>query len=132
MGKSYSVDLRLRVVSAIDEGLSKTQAHKTYKVSRSSIDDWLALREQTGSVDVIAPRVKKGGLHRQEAFASFVAQHPHCTLEQMSVAWQEQTQQKASLMSFSRALRALGYTRKKRVTSTSKDAANKGSFSLAK
>lgn len=132
MGKSYSVDLRLRVVSAIDGGLSKMQAHQTYKVSRSTIDDWLALREQTGSLIVVAPRVKKGGLHRQEAFAGFVAQHSHSTLEQMSHAWQEQTQHKLSLMSFSRALRALGYTRKKRVISTSKDAARKENSSHGK
>ena len=38
MGKSYSVDLRLRVVGAIDNGMSKMAAHQLFQVSRSTID----------------------------------------------------------------------------------------------
>lgn len=122
MGKAYSMDLRLRVLEAIDGGLSKMQAHQLYKVSRSTIDDWLALREQTGSVQVVSARCALQGLAAQEAFAAFAEQHQHSTLEQMSLAWHAQTQQSVSRMSFCRALRRAGYTRKKRVTSTAKDA----------
>ena len=129
MGKSYSVDLRMRVLSAIDGGLSKMQAHRTYGVSRSTIDDWLALREETGSVQVIPSRAGRKGLHRQEAFAEFVSRHQHSTLEQMRTAWHAQEQQTMSLMAFSRALRALGYTRKKRVICTARDESKKESFS---
>lgn len=125
MGKAYSVDLRLRVVGAIDDGMSKMQAHRIYKVSRSTIDDWLSLREQTGSVQVMPSRAGRKGLHRHEAFAGFVLRHEHSTLEQMRTAWHEEKQQKLSLMAFSRALSALGYTRKKRVISTAKDASRK-------
>lgn len=125
MGKSYSVDLRVRVLCALDGGLSKMQAHRTYAVSRSTIDDWLALRESTGSVQVIPSRAGRKGLHRQEAFAEFAWCHQHSTLEQMRTAWHEEKQQKLSLMAFSRALHALGYTRKKRVTSTTKDESKK-------
>ena len=49
-GVSYSLDLRLRVVDAIDGGMSKMKAHQTFQVSRSTIDDWLKLRSETGSV----------------------------------------------------------------------------------
>lgn len=108
MGKSYGVALRVRVLSAIDGGLSKLQAHRTFNISRSTIDDWLALREKTGSVQVIRSRAGRKGLHRQEAFAAFVSRHQHSTLEQMRTAWHEEKQQKLSLMAFSRALRALG------------------------
>ena len=129
MGKAYSVDLRLRVLSAIDGGLSKMQAHQSYRISRSTIDDWLALREETGRVQVIPSRAGRKGLHQHEAFASFILRHPHSTLEQMRVAWHEEIQQRVSLMSFSRALRAAGYTRKKRVISTAKDETHKGNSS---
>ncbi len=132
MGKAYSVDLRLRVLSAIDGGLSKTQAHKTYQVSRSTIDDWLALREQTGGVHVMSSRAGRKGLPQDEAFESFVLRHQHSTLEQMRVAWHEERKQKLSLMSFSRALRAAGYTRKKRVIFTAKDKTRKGNSSHKK
>jgi len=132
MGKSYSVDLRLCVLSAIDGGLSKMQAHRTFNISRSTIDDWLALREQTGKVQVIPKRAGKKGLHEHEAFEGFMVQHQHSTLEQMRVAWHEERKQKLSLMSFSRALRAAGYTRKKRVIFTAKDKTRKGNSSHKK
>jgi len=132
MGKAYSVDLRLRVLSALDGGLSKMQAHKTYQVSRSTIDHWLALREQTGRVQVIPSRAGRKGLHQHEAFESFMRRHQHSTLEQMRIAWHEERQQAVSLMSFSRGLRAAGYTRKKRVISTAKDRLRKGNSSRKK
>ena len=47
MGKSYSTDLRERVLQAIEEGMAKAQAHRTFHISRSTIDRWFALREQT-------------------------------------------------------------------------------------
>lgn len=129
MGKSYSVDLRLRVLAAIDGGLSKMQAHKTFKVSRSTIDDWLSLREQTGDVQVIPTRVGRKGLHEHEAFEEFIVRHHHSTLEQMSRAWHKEHKQAVSLMSFSRALRTMGYTRKKRAISTANDETSKGNSS---
>jgi transposase len=132
MGKSYSVDLRLRVLAAIDGGLSKMQAHKTFNISRSTIDDWLALREQTGAVQVIPKRVGRKGLHEHEAFAGFVVRHQHSTLEQMKAAWHQEREQSASLMSFSRALRAAGYTRKKRVIFTAKGESRNANSSRSK
>jgi len=119
MGKAYSVDLRLRVLAALDSGVSKMQVHKTFQVSRSTIDDWLLLREQTGRVqDVPRRQSARRGLAAQESFGAFVQRHQHSTLEQMRQVWQRQTQQSLSTMSFSRALHQMGYTRKKRVIST--------------
>lgn len=128
MGKAYSVDLRLRVLAAIDKGLSKMQAHKTFQISRSTMDDWLNLREQTGSVQVPAPQQRGGrrGLGVHQSFATFVERHQHSTLEQMRQAWQQETQQSVSTMSFSRALRQRGYTRKKRAICTVNGAKKKG------
>lgn len=110
MGKAYSLDLRLRVLGAIDGGMSKMQAHQTFKISRSTIDDWLPLREQTGSVQAAAREGRRGrrGLGAQGAFGAFAVRHQHCTLEQMRLAWHDQTQQRVSRMSFSRALRHHG------------------------
>lgn len=123
MGKAYSVDLRRRVMAAIDGGVSKMQAHKTFQVSRSTIDDWRRLRDETGSVQD-RPRQpgEPCGLAAQEGFSGFVQRHQHRTLEQMRQAWQQQTQQSLSTMSFSRALRQQGYTRKKRAISTASGA----------
>ena len=122
MGKSYSVDLRLRVVGAIDNGMSQMAAHQLFQVSRSTIDDWLKLRAETGAVldrppqERRQPRALSG-----PAFSECAATQQGATLEQMVLAWQRQHGQKLSAMSFSRALAGLGdkgWTRKKRVTAT--------------
>jgi transposase len=122
MGKSYSVDLRLRVLGAVDNGMSKMAAHKLFKVSRSTIDDWLKLRLETGDVIGKArrerrqPRALSG-----PAFSEFAATQQGATLGQMASAWEQQHGRKLSAMSFSRALACLGdkgWTRKKRVGAT--------------
>ena len=115
MGKSYSVDLRERVLQAVDEGMSKMTAHRTFHISRSSIDQWLTLRAQTGSV---SPRTSGAGRPsslRGLAFEEFARRHRHATLDEMVQAWQQERGVSLTDMSFSRALRALGWSRKKRV-----------------
>jgi transposase len=122
MGKSYSVDLRLRVVGAVDSGMSKMAAHKLFKVSRSTIDDWLKLRLETGDVIGKAPQERRQPRALSgTAFSEFAATQQGATLGQMAAAWQRQHGQKLSVMSFSRALAGLGdkgWTRKKRVGAT--------------
>jgi transposase len=118
MGKSYSTDLRERVLGAIDEGLSKAQAHCTFHISRSTINHWFSLREQTGCLDPLPPRSTRTRQLEGKEFEAFAqghqAQgHQHATLGEMAVAWQQEQGVSLSLMSFSRALGKLGWTRKK-------------------
>ncbi len=118
MAKGHSIDLRERVVGTLDEGLSKRAAHQLFHISRSTIDHWLALREQTGT---LAPRPMRRTRCCQlegAVFQEFVRRHAHCTLGEMAVAWHQEQGAVLSAMSFSRALRRLGWTRKKRVGAT--------------
>lgn len=115
----YSLDLRLRVLEAVDGGMSKMQAHNVFRVSRSTIDRWLEVREQTGRVCAKTNyrRGRAPALADMVAFEEFVKRHQGCTLAQMAVSWEEETGVKLTLMPFSHALRRIGYTRKKRVFS---------------
>ncbi len=119
MGKAYSQDLRLLVLRAVDSGQSKLSVHRTFGISRSTIDDWLALRKQTGSLTP-KPRVVKSrsAITDGAAFEEFAARHSGSTLRQMSAAWQQENGRLLSINTFSLALRRIGWTRKKRVFST--------------
>ena len=50
MGKPYSVDLRRRVVAAIEAGMSRNQAARQFGVAISTAIGWMQRVEQTGSV----------------------------------------------------------------------------------
>ena len=76
MGRSYSEDLRLKVLDVVDCGLSKMQAHRVFRVSRSTIDDWLHLRAEQGHVQTKPPvRSRGGALGNACGFSEFVSRH---------------------------------------------------------
>lgn len=114
MGKAYSQDLRVRVLAALDGGLSKMAAHKTFRISRSTIDDWLALRTVQGDVHpkASARRGPHPAIADLEAFKTFAHHHSGCTLAQMAHAWEHATGRRLSRNTFSLALRKIGWTRK--------------------
>jgi len=64
MGKPYSLDLRKRVVAAIENGLSCNQAAKQFGIGISTAIGWARRRRETGSV---APG-QMGG-HKPKAIA---------------------------------------------------------------
>jgi transposase len=129
----YSEDLRVRVLRHVDSGKSKMSAHKTFGVSRSTIDRWLKLRAATGSLKANTSyrRGKAPVINDLGAFEEFAQRHSGCTLAQMAVAWEQEMGQKLSLMPFSIALRRIGvkgkgWTRKKRVGAIRSDAKQSG------
>ena len=120
MGAPYSRDLRLRVLAALDEGLSKTDVHRQFKISRSTVDDGLKLRKETGKVTAKTDyyRGRPPVLGNTAEVRAFIEAQQHRTLTEMAAAWQQEQGATLSTMAFSRALKRLGYTRKKRAIST--------------
>jgi len=51
MGKPYSLDLRKRVVAAVEGGMSRNQAAKQFGVAISTAIGWMQRVEETGSVE---------------------------------------------------------------------------------
>jgi transposase len=53
MAKAYSLDLRERVIAAVDGGTKPAEAAERFRVTERTIWNWLSLRKQTGQ---LAPR----------------------------------------------------------------------------
>lgn len=102
-------------MQALAGGMSKMAVHRTFAVSRPTIDRWLALREETGSLAPRTPRHRRVRQLEGAAFEEFAKRQAHASLPEMAQAWQQETGVLLSTMSFSRALADLGWTRKKRV-----------------
>src|SRR6476660_5473569 len=93
MAKALSVDLRERVVGAVDDGMSRHEAAAHYGVSPASAIRWCLLCKEQGDV---SPKPQGGDRrsHRIEAHAGFlldlVKREPDTTLEEMQTALREQ------------------------------------------
>lgn len=86
MGRPYSVDLRERVVAAIDAGMSTGEASKRFCVSKAAAGAWARLKRATGSV--AAPRQGKPAGSVLDAHADFIFrvldEEPDTTLAEMA------------------------------------------------
>src|SRR6266542_1104892 len=48
--KAYSEDLRLRIIAAVDGGMSRSAAARVSGVGRATVKRYLQLRQQTGAL----------------------------------------------------------------------------------
>jgi transposase len=113
--KSYSEDLRQRVVDARRSGMSVDDVAATFQVSKDCVYRWVKRHKMSGS----AASKQRGGYKKPKIedmakFEAFATAHAHSTLSKMRDQWEEDV----SLMCLSRALKRLGWTRKKNKPTT--------------
>jgi transposase len=117
--KPYSLDLRERVVAAVDhkEGTLREIVAR-FRIGLSTLTTWLRQRRRTGS---LAPRPHGGGrrpavgAHDAERLKDLVRQQPDATLDELNA----RLGLGCSRMAIVRALRRLRISRKKKVTHAS-------------
>ena len=76
MGKPYSVDLRMRVVGAVDGGEVPGEVAERFEITERTVWSWLALRKSTGCVEpqkgAVGPKPKLEE-HREKIVATIQA-----------------------------------------------------------
>ena len=89
MPASYSYDLRTKVINALDDGMSKTQVSRIFKISRNTIDLWLKKREQTGDyrAEVGYQKGYNAKIADLEKFREFAKNHGSLTQKEMAEKW---------------------------------------------
>jgi len=112
--KAYSEDLRERVVRAVAIGTPRSEVAATFAVSVPTIERWLRLKRETGS---LAPRPVPGPVAvKTEALMARLperlVERADATLDQQCSWWQEVSGVQVSTATMSRALTRLGRTRK--------------------
>jgi|ERR1700757_2323406 transposase len=111
MPSPYSYDLRIRVVAAVETGMTVTEASQTFGVHRDTIMGWLARKEATGDVQAKVG-YQRGHSHKitdLAQFKTFVDAHGEATIEELAETWGG-----VKRMTIWRHLHRLGYTHKKR------------------
>ena len=113
LGGSYSYDLRQKVMQAIEmDGLKKNEASELFGISRNTINLWFKRRDETGDikVKVRASSSQQVKISNWEKFREFVKEHGDKTQAEMAELWGNISQR-----SISRALKQIGFTRKKKL-----------------
>src|ERR687886_1653978 len=108
--RAYSMDLRERVVAAVDAGMRPAQAAARFDVSVRSVERYLARRRTTGS---LAPSVQRHGpkpekrARVQAWLAGRLDAAADATLAEHATAFAEQTGVVVSTATMSRSLSTL-------------------------
>jgi transposase len=113
--KAYSQDLRLRIVGAVDSGLSKAGVARRFAVALSTVKLYLTQREAdpapSKGVPGPAPRIAPND---RAAVAAQVRATPDATLVEHAAAWEKTHGVRVSQWTMGRVIRRLALTRKKR------------------
>src|ERR671932_1294689 len=118
--RAYSMDLRERVLAAVDRGTPRKEIVRTLGVSEPTIRRYLRLRRETGSV-APKPYPKRPfsigqSTEQRRALWKQLEEHDDATLERHCQLWERNQGVKVSISTMSRAIRhRLGWTLKKRV-----------------
>ena len=114
--KAYSQDLREKVLRAVDQGYPREEIVKLLGVSLATIKRYVKQRRETGTV---APKAipgrppKKLGPLQAELVAQLQA-HDDLRLEDHCQLWEQTHGVTVSTATMSRAIKRVGWTRKKR------------------
>jgi transposase len=114
--KPYSQDLRVRVLRAIDQGKMQQEVAEDLGVSLATIGRYLKQRREVGhlSPKEIPGRPPKKAQPLEEGLLPQLQAHPDSTFQQHSDLWEQATGMQVSRWTMGRAIRRLGWTRKKK------------------
>src|ERR1051326_3484441 len=113
--RAYSDDLRQRILRAVDQGHRQAEIAAAFQVSLATIGRYLKQRRETGRLAVkpIPGRPPKHRTALEAALPAQLAAHDDATAEQHCQLWAATHGQVVSIATRRRAIRRLGWTRKK-------------------
>ncbi len=117
--KTYSRDLREKLLAAVDRGMPRKEATGAFGVSPATLKRWLRRRRETGSAAPkrrpgMRPRIG-GGAEERRALWRQLEENPEATLEEHRGLWGRSHGARVSVATMSRAIRRLGWTYKQRL-----------------
>ena len=113
--KAYSEDLRERVLRAVDQGRPRAEIVQLLGVSLATIKRYLKQRRDEGHVKpkAIPGRTPKKRAKLEAGLEAQLRAHADATLEQHCELWEQTHGERVSRWTMSRAIKHLGWTRKK-------------------
>ncbi len=114
---AYSLDLRLKVLDAVDRGIPRKEVVRTFGVSMPTIERYLRQRREGAG---LAPGRSPGrtpsicaSVEERRALWRQLEENDEATLERHCEMWEKERGVRVSVSTMSRAIRKLGWTFKK-------------------
>ena len=109
MTNGYSNDLRERVLKYKDDNHTQVETCDVFGISRSTLNAWLKLRRETGSVNLRPrPRTRRPRKIDEARLRAYLEAHPDAYLREIGVEFE------VSATAIMKACRRYQLTRKKR------------------
>src|SRR5258708_15735170 len=112
--KAYSIDLRERIVQAVEQGTTKSRVARIFSVSLATVKNYVRQVQQTGSLEPkpIPGRPREIPLEQDAALVAQLRCRQDVTLAELVGAWQAATGLRVSVATLSRAVKRVQRTRK--------------------
>jgi transposase len=103
------------VVAAVERGMPRPQVVTTFGVSLATLKRWLKQYRTTRELTAKSPPGRARAIlpEQEAALAAQVTAHPDATFTEHARLWEEALGQALSQWTLGRAIRRLGWTRKK-------------------
>jgi transposase len=113
--RAYSLDLRERIVRAVDSGQSQREAARRFGVGVSSVKRYLQQRQHRGSLQrrPIPGGQRRIGREQEAVLWARLEAEPEATLVEHCAWWEQAHGPRVSVATMARAIARLGWTRKK-------------------
>ena len=113
--KAYSQDLRERVLRVADQGRPRAEIVQMFGISLSTLKRYMKQRREKGHVQpkAIPGRPSKKRAQVEAGVLPQLQAHDDATLEQHCDLWEQTHGERVSRWTMSRAIKKLGWTRKK-------------------
>jgi len=113
--RPYNVDLRKRVVLAVDKGLKRKTIAKRFEVGIATVNRWHRVYKETGSIE---PKKdwRKGHSHaikNLDEFSKFVEKNRYLTQKEMAEEWKSVTGNSITKTTIGSYLDKIGFTKKR-------------------
>ena len=113
--KAYSQDVRERILRAVDHGYPKTEIVQMFGISLSTLKRYVKQRREKGHMQpkAIPGRPSKKRAQVEAGMLPQLQAHNDATLEQHGDLWEQTHGERVSRWTRSRAIKRLGWMRKK-------------------
>ena len=114
--KAYSQDLRKRIVETVESGLNKSATARRFKVSLNTVKRYVKQFEQTNQLEpnLLPGRPATFTPQKLDLLKAQIAAKPDATLQEQADHWFENQGDKLSPATFSRALKRMKISYKKK------------------